>query len=94
MLQTLLRLGDLLGEVKDRGMKKVDIDKIPMRKYVKCQAVAAASTDGASSMDTMEAELDRCSVCMDDFDSGDKLRTLPCNHEYHAACIDQWLKVG
>ena len=33
-----------------------------------------------------------CSVCMCEFEEGETIRTLPCFHKYHAACIDTWLK--
>eukprot|EP00276_Gloeochaete_wittrockiana_P007143 CAMPEP_0184651910 /NCGR_PEP_ID=MMETSP0308-20130426/9570_1 /TAXON_ID=38269 /ORGANISM="Gloeochaete witrockiana, Strain SAG 46.84" /LENGTH=437 /DNA_ID=CAMNT_0027086459 /DNA_START=352 /DNA_END=1665 /DNA_ORIENTATION=+ len=35
-----------------------------------------------------------CSICLDDFEEGDALRTLPCggHHTFHAACIDEWFK--
>eukprot|EP00747_Dinoflagellata_sp_TGD_P167695 gnl/TRDRNA2_/TRDRNA2_192578_c0_seq1.p1 gnl/TRDRNA2_/TRDRNA2_192578_c0~~gnl/TRDRNA2_/TRDRNA2_192578_c0_seq1.p1 ORF type:complete len:386 (+),score=77.56 gnl/TRDRNA2_/TRDRNA2_192578_c0_seq1:70-1227(+) len=35
-----------------------------------------------------------CQICMEDFKEGDELKTLPCFHIFHAACIDQWLKVN
>ena len=36
-------------------------------------------------------EVAECAVCLDGFREGELLRTLPCMHEYHAACIDAWL---
>lgn len=36
----------------------------------------------------------RCVVCFSDFEARQLLRVLPCNHEFHAKCVDKWLKVG
>jgi len=32
-----------------------------------------------------------CPICIDDFESGEELRLLPCQHRYHTLCIDPWL---
>lgn len=32
-----------------------------------------------------------CAVCLGDFEVGQELQRLPCKHEYHAECIQQWL---
>lgn len=32
-----------------------------------------------------------CSICQTDFALGDDIRILPCAHEFHVACVDQWL---
>ncbi|KAG9241767.1 hypothetical protein BJ878DRAFT_211273 [Calycina marina] len=32
-----------------------------------------------------------CSICTEDFMTGDDVRVLPCKHKYHPACIDPWL---
>ena len=34
-----------------------------------------------------------CVVCMCDFETRQLVRVLPCSHEFHAKCVDKWLKV-
>ena len=33
-----------------------------------------------------------CLICMENFESGEKVKILKCGHEYKAGCIDEWLK--
>ncbi|CAN1746892.1 E3 ubiquitin-protein ligase SDIR1 [Linum perenne] len=33
-----------------------------------------------------------CSVCLEQVDVGEVIRTLPCLHQFHAICIDPWLR--
>ncbi|XP_064417353.1 uncharacterized protein SI:CH211-59O9.10 [Latimeria chalumnae] len=34
----------------------------------------------------------QCHICFCDYSKGEKLRILPCLHDYHSKCIDRWLK--
>jgi len=33
-----------------------------------------------------------CAICMCDYENGEEYRVLPCGHDFHKGCIDQWLK--
>lgn len=37
-------------------------------------------------------ELRCCTVCLDEIEQGQKVRTLPCLHTFHAGCAEEWLK--
>ena len=42
-------------------------------------------------METNSEGLPSCSVCLCAYEEGEMMRRLPCNHEFHMKCIDQWL---
>ncbi|XP_069007832.1 E3 ubiquitin-protein ligase RNF6 isoform X1 [Embiotoca jacksoni] len=79
----ILRLAHffLLNDEEDdehpRGLTKEQIDNLSTRTY------------GQASL---EGEMGRaCSVCINEYAQGNKLRRLPCSHEFHIHCIDRWL---
>jgi len=39
-----------------------------------------------------ELTKDICVICQDEFAAGDKIKALRCNHTFHSACIDVWLR--
>ncbi|NWX87142.1 RNF6 ligase, partial [Nothoprocta pentlandii] len=60
-----------------RGLTKEQIDNLSTRNYGDVSA---------------ESELSKtCSVCINEYIAGNKLRQLPCMHEFHIHCIDRWL---
>ncbi|XP_057622043.1 E3 ubiquitin-protein ligase RNF6 [Chionomys nivalis] len=78
----ILRLAHffLLNEGDDdpgRGLTKEQIDNLSTRSY---------------EQTGVDSELGKvCSVCISDYVAGNKLRQLPCLHEFHIHCIDRWL---
>lgn len=35
-----------------------------------------------------------CVICLSRFELKSKIRPLPCNHVYHAKCVDKWLRAN
>ena len=53
-----------------------------------CGGSARASNNHLSSWKGIGT---RCTICDEDFQHGQDVRLLPCNHGYHPICIDPWL---
>jgi len=32
-----------------------------------------------------------CTICIEDFQEGERVRRLPCGHAFHTSCVDAWL---
>ena len=47
-----------------------------------------------SSLTRVSENWTQCPICLDDFEAGNEVRTLPCTHTFHVACIDAWLRLN
>ncbi|XP_078401523.1 E3 ubiquitin-protein ligase RNF6 isoform X2 [Cetorhinus maximus] len=70
-------LNDDDEEERQRGLTKEQIDNLLTRNYGNISAENEVSKT--------------CSVCINEYAVGNKLRRLPCAHEFHIHCIDRWL---
>ncbi|KAH9528994.1 E3 ubiquitin-protein ligase rnf38 [Dermatophagoides farinae] len=78
--EALLSLAERLGEAKPRGLNKSEIDQLPSYRY--------------KPESSVETDQTLCVICMCEFEAKQNLRVLPCHHEFHARCIDKWLKTN
>ncbi|XP_078699854.1 uncharacterized protein LOC144926720 [Branchiostoma floridae x Branchiostoma belcheri] len=76
--------GDVEGEEEEapRGLTKDEIAQLPCRKFTR---------QGGQQL-TGEGSEDSCTICMVEYKTGNKLRRMPCAHEFHSKCVDRWLK--
>ncbi len=44
-----------------------------------------------NSLDVKGEEQRTCSICIEDFVSGDQVNKLYCSHEFHVTCIEPWI---
>jgi hypothetical protein len=52
--------------------------------------IAAAAAPPMSSSSRGDDNLG-CTICTDDFEKGQDIRVLPCDHKFHPECVDPWL---
>ncbi|CAL1713443.1 unnamed protein product [Somion occarium] len=87
--EALWELAELLGQVKPPVATKEDIEKSGLQ-IIKASAMKRYEGEGKISSNCM----DRCLVCLDDFDDEDDVRVMTCKHAFHRECVDRWLQVG
>ncbi|KAH3765964.1 hypothetical protein Pelo_2162 [Pelomyxa schiedti] len=61
-------------------------EKIPNRKGARKDEIASLELIKAQAGSDTE-----CSICLDNIQSGQMTRVLPCEHTFHQKCIDKWL---
>lgn len=79
--EALLNLAERLSGSKPRGLTKSEFEQLLSYRYN--SEVRSSPSDQTS-----------CVICMCDFENKQLLRILPCSHEFHAKCVDKWLKTN
>ncbi|XP_029992558.1 E3 ubiquitin-protein ligase CIP8 isoform X2 [Sphaeramia orbicularis] len=74
--EALLEFEERQGAVVSKKLSRREIQRFPTKIF--------KSTSGAGNT--------QCQICFCDYTNGEKLRMLPCFHDYHVQCIDRWLK--
>ncbi|XP_022245848.1 uncharacterized protein LOC111086613 [Limulus polyphemus] len=95
--EELWNLTEAIGEATTRGLSRAEINRLPTRTFSQTTISGSDSISaGCSSISRLrDSSLNHekeCRVCLSSYETGEVLRILPCFHEYHASCIDKWLK--
>ncbi|CAG8720518.1 390_t:CDS:2, partial [Funneliformis mosseae] len=65
--------------------------QIRVRDIAPQQVVGNLATKIFFNSKRQENEPTDCSICLEEYVDEDELRILPCKHEFHIECIDNWL---
>ena len=64
--------------MRQRAQRRKLAASIPVYKFT------AVSSGGRS----------QCSICLEGFEEGQRMRCLPCAHSFHARCIRKWIQIN
>jgi len=62
-----------------RSASETAIQGLKTRKYV------------AGEGDIENEGIQRCVICLREYEVDEEIKTLPCGHEFHSECVDPWL---
>lgn len=79
-LHSVLQMVRQQEQKRTQGAQDETIEALPTRTFDASEGAVGEGTN--------------CQICMENFEEGDELRTLPCFHLFHSHCVDQWLKVN
>ena len=107
--EELMELSERIGPAASKGASDQVIASLPERVIpptttTTTTTTSSTSTSTSAPVEVIEAEEasstsafsseEICAVCRDEFAPGDVLKTMPCFHSFHGACLEPWLKIN
>lgn len=87
--EALLELAELLGQVKPPTVSKEDIERSGL------EIIKATNLQEYEREEKIASNcIDRCLICLDDYQPEDDVRIMRCRHAFHMICVDKWLETG
>jgi len=59
--------------------------------FARANAIKIETLPTRTIEDATKEITDQCAICFEPWKEQDVVKTLPCLHYYHTACINQWL---
>ncbi|KAK8966686.1 hypothetical protein KSP40_PGU019631 [Platanthera guangdongensis] len=79
--EELLALEERIGYVSTGLCEQAILKCLKNQRYSTCKLEVASG------------EQEPCSICQEDYSEGEDIGTLDCRHDFHTACIKQWLMI-
>ncbi|XP_043693583.1 E3 ubiquitin-protein ligase At4g11680-like [Telopea speciosissima] len=76
----------------DRGASDDQISHLPSWKYMQVDSHSRPG-DGAECNSDPENENSECCICLAKYRDKEEVKQLPCSHNFHQSCVDQWLRI-
>lgn len=94
----LMQLGSRMGDVAQQRWEldsKNVIQQLPHKRLteqdIKERTDAAKSNGAGSKLALVVEDPTKCLICQCEYEADECVRQLPCGHEFHMGCVDQWL---
>ncbi|EEF46787.1 E3 ubiquitin-protein ligase MBR2 [Ricinus communis] len=84
---------ELLALEERMGNVSTALTEEALSECLKTSIFQSASLEDASSDLCGEKDDVKCSICQEEYTVGDEMGRLQCEHRYHVACVQQWLRL-